>query len=200
MNVVQSLAIIWTLMLVSLGAVDLSQLRDITGIERPSDQPSAAPWPFWPWLILGAATIFVVGFVSLRWRRGRRPPMPDPRAEALAKLDELEAQTVSGNGNMERLHTVLSDIVRRYLERRFQLPVLRQTTDELLRDMARSALLPKEQPSAVQELLRRCDLAKFAGMNSSAIDGPSSVWLARELIRSTPTAGSSAALSTCESV
>jgi DnaJ-domain-containing protein 1 len=65
-------------------------------------------------------------------------------------------------GEVERYHTLTSDVVRAYLERRFSLPASHQTTAEFLDTMRRSPQLKPAQQRLLREFLERCDMAKFA--------------------------------------
>lgn len=64
--------------------------------------------------------------------------------------------------------TAASDIVRRYIEQRFDVTATHQTTEEFLRD-----LLDLAKPSLamhrglLSEFLHQCDLVKFAGISLS---------------------------------
>jgi len=63
----------------------------------------------------------------------------------------------------------VSDVVRRYIEQRFEVIATHQTTEEFLRDLlatSRSALL--RHRALLTEFLHQCDLVKFAGMSLTA--------------------------------
>jgi hypothetical protein len=62
--------------------------------------------------------------------------------------------------------TAASDIVRRYIEQRFDIAVTRRTTEEFLRDLiaAADASLARHQ-SLLGEFLKQCDFVKFAAMS-----------------------------------
>jgi hypothetical protein len=138
---------------------DLAELRDVT---PPEQLP---PGPVWrvpvylaalPLALAGA----LLGIVYLR-RRARRQVAPPPDVWALGELERIERLPLSEQAGVERLHTLLSDVVRRYLELRFQLPAPEQTTAEFLAAV-QSSSLPEEQQAMVRDLLERCDLVKFA--------------------------------------
>lgn len=141
---------------------DLGKLRDITGVERVPEPPPEAPWPIWPWLV--PAALGVSALLAWLWQRRRRRATPPPPADqwALAEIQRIAGLGLAGNGEVERYHTLLSDVVRRYLELRFQLPASRQTTPEFLQTMAASGLLAPAQQALLSGFLERCDLAKFA--------------------------------------
>jgi hypothetical protein len=142
--------------------VDLGKLRDITGVEQVPEPPPEPPWPIWPWLV--PPVLLVGGLLVWLIRRRRRREAPALPADqwALTEIQRIEGLELAGNGEVERYHTLLSDVVRRYLERRFHLPASRQTTPEFLRTMAASGLLTPAHQGLLGGFLERCDLAKFA--------------------------------------
>lgn len=142
-------------------AGDRGQPRDITGIEELPPLPPAPQWPYW--LAGGLVGAGVVGFVA--WRIARRqpgrPPLP-PDRWALQELKRIAALRLAEHGQAERFHTLVSDVIRRYLEARYDLRAPKQTTQEFLRGLPEPSPLPAERQEKLAEFLRRCDLAKFA--------------------------------------
>lgn len=142
---------------------DASQLRDITSIEElPRDPPG---YPGWPWLLasLGAAGV-VIMFVWL-WRRRRVLGIGLTPAEwARRELDRLLALGLPARGEGRRFHALLSNVLRHYIERRFALPARRQTTPEFFQTLAKDHQFTPEQQTLLRDVLDRCDLAKFAGV------------------------------------
>ena len=56
----------------------------------------------------------------------------------------------------------LSDIIRRYIENRFSIPAVEQTTQELLPGIMRLAGMNDAAKSGMQEFLQHSDMVKFA--------------------------------------
>jgi hypothetical protein len=113
--------------------------------------------------LAGLAAVAAAGLWML-WRRRRRrrtavpaaaPPLA-PLAELLAGLDRLAAER-----SPLVLHTGLSQALRRYLGRTLDFPAPESTTSEIQRRLA-SRGWPSAEVRAVVELLRACDLVKFA--------------------------------------
>jgi hypothetical protein len=138
------------------------ELRDITPPENPP-----APPPSWTrWLPWAGIVFAVLGLVAGGWGLRRRfatpaPPLA-PHEWAARELDRLEALHLPEAGEVERYHTLLSDVVRAYLERRFSLPASQQTTAEFLETMRRAPQLTPAQQGLLRDFLERCDMAKFA--------------------------------------
>jgi hypothetical protein len=157
-------------------------LRDITGIEEWPAPPPAARWPYW--LAVALASTAVVGLVGWRWGRGRpagRPLSPD--RWALAELDRIAALGLPQTGEAERFHTLVSDVIRRYLELRFDLRAPQRTTPEFLRSLGEQSPLPAERQATLSEFLRRCDIAKFAPVDVSVEECARSLELARTIVQ-----------------
>lgn len=136
--------------------VDVSEVRDPTGIEELPPPPAAEP-PSWPWIIGGA--LLAVGLLTLwRWLPRRMRLLPSAADVARGELQALAASP----GDSLALHTRLSDIVRRYLEARWQLPATRRTTPEFFAALLQASVLPEAEQGELRAVLERCDLAKFA--------------------------------------
>src|SRR5262249_26462872 len=98
---------------------DTAELRDITPIDQLPPRPS---WwdPLWaPGLVIGALSVTAIAWL---WLRSRRKPAPAPTPEqwALQELGAIPEPDPLVPGAVERFHTLLSDVVRHFLELRFQ--------------------------------------------------------------------------------
>jgi hypothetical protein len=164
--------------------VDLSEARDITDIEH---LPPVRPWWEWVlWALLGLVSgSLVVGALRLarRWRRGQAAL--SPAQLALYELDRLAGLKLPEAGRVERFHTLLSNILRHYLEKRFQIPARRQTTAEFLGALRQAPELSPSQQALLRDFLERCDLAKFAGVTPEPEACQAVADMARTLVEQT---------------
>jgi hypothetical protein len=135
--------------------------RDITSIE---ELPARTSWlAYLPWLGLGvAAAGLVAGAWGLRRTLTGKVRTLTAHEWAAREIDRLEALDLPAIGELDRYHTELGDIVRAYLEKRFQLPASHQTTAEFLETMKKSPQLSDGQRQQLRDFLERCDMAKFA--------------------------------------
>jgi hypothetical protein len=144
-----------------ISRADVGEAKDITPIE---ELPPESSWPLWLLAVLPALFLVAGALVLLVMRRRRllqAVPL-SPEQAALRELERADNLPLATARDVERYHTQLSDVVRRYLERRFQLPASRQTTAEFLSGMGRSLQLTAEQQALLRDFLSRCDLGKFA--------------------------------------
>jgi Domain of unknown function (DUF4381) len=147
----------------STGSTEPSEdIRDIRGPKYVFP-----PWLL-PALLAGAALLALGAYGIWRWQRRRqRPRALLPFEVALQRLEEI--RVLMQPASAREFSIAVSDIVRRYIEQRFDVIATHRTTEEFLRD-----LLESSNPSLARhrgllsEFLHQCDLVKFAGMSLSA--------------------------------
>jgi hypothetical protein len=146
---------------------DLKKLRDPTALERV---PNATSWPWLPWAGVGLGTAAVLGLAAYLLRRRSRAARAalTPEALALYELDRLERLRWPEKGRGERFVSLLSNVLRNYLEKKWNLPARRQTTPEFLRTLSAQSVLDEVQSKFLAEFLDQFDLAKFAGVEPAA--------------------------------
>jgi hypothetical protein len=116
---------------------------------------------FWWTLTILSAACLLAAWPLVRRRAAagpaaaEAPPLP-PFEELAAELDRLRGET-----SMAALHTRLSLALRRYLGRRLPFPAVESTTSEIQRQLL-SRRMPGPLVRQAVELLRACDLVKFA--------------------------------------
>jgi hypothetical protein len=112
--------------------------------------------------LIAAATVLVLALAWWGWRRLRaRRPQLTLLQRTLQKLEAT--RTFMEAGDARAFSAAVSDVVRAYIEVRFDVKATQRTTAEFLRDclaQVGSALQVHEQ--ALGEFLKFCDLAKFA--------------------------------------
>lgn len=140
---------------------DLAQLHDITAIEPlPPIEPPDHAWVWWT--VLAGSCFLVIGLVLVMRRWLRRRALRSPAQLAMHEWSRLIAMKLPEKGRSERFITLLTTLVRRYLERQFALPARRQTTPELLHQLAQTAALAPAEKQFLSSFLERCETVKFA--------------------------------------
>lgn len=157
----------------------------------------APPAPRWPWYAGGAAALITLaGAVVLIRRAGvarRVEAAPAPaHVEALAALSSLARLGLAEKGAFDPYFTELSRILRRYIERRFDLHAPTLTTDEFLQQSRRSDAIRAEYVRELEKFLRLADLVKFARHAPDAEEAGRAHDTARAFVESTAPVGSPA--------
>lgn len=144
----------------SLAAADLRDLKPQVSF----------PAVWWPYAVGGAIALALIAALLVWWiRRRRRPqaavvPLVRQRPAndvALEALRILEAKQLPLDGKFVEYYVALSDILRRYFEDGFGVAALEETTEELLRDLARHGF-DRPTIARVRALCEPTDLVKFA--------------------------------------
>lgn len=139
-------------------------------------------------LILAAIIFFGYKFYKKRKESGYlfKPPEPPIPAHEIAfeALDALIAKDLPGQGEFKQYYTELSDIIRIYIEGRFFIKALEETSYEILRDIKRQEI-SNENYAGLKELLDLSDLVKFAKYKPDENENTNSESLARQFITGT---------------
>jgi hypothetical protein len=168
----------------------LKMVRDVPPPEALPPLPSRLQWLPWAGLAGLVLVLTTVGLIMLRrWRCARQVLSPEQwAARELIRLQETSILSL----NAASYHTVLSDVIRRYLTERYALPATLQTTAEFLATIRTSSRLSAEQQTLLRDLLERCDLAKFAPVGASPEECRTATDLARAFVGKTTDANLSA--------
>ncbi len=151
---------VWIGLIVAASAPGAPVAEDIHDIRGP-----VYLLPDWvqPALIAGAALVALSIYGLWRWRRKRAARIWLPHEIALQRLEDIRA--LMQPASAREFSTAVSDIVRRYIEQRFEVTATRRTTEEFLRDLLDSsnASLARHQ-GLLGEFLQQCDFVKFAAL------------------------------------
>lgn len=144
-----------------LASDEALELSDALGELGPLSTPGP---PLWPWALAAAAAL--AGASPFLWRRIAAALALRRRKSAYelarAELDKLLYGPHPTGDALDAFYVSLSGIVRRYLEGRFGLHSVEQTTDEFLEDLSISPDLLRSHQELLQRFLREADLVKFA--------------------------------------
>jgi hypothetical protein len=130
------------------------------------------PWWQSPWFILlflcSLAVLVLAGrrlYIRFRLSRSQKPapelpPLELPHITALRLLEALRAKM--DELGPYRLTIECSWVLRKYIEARFKLRIVYQTTREFLRHAQTHSALSEEQRASLGQYLQFCDKVKFA--------------------------------------
>lgn len=149
----------------------------LDGPEPPlRDMKALVPPPWWAlvpwaWIAAGLALALLLWWLVRRWLRARRAqPKPAgpleafeaPEVEARRRLSALVARRLPEQGKTLEHGTELADLLRRFVERRFESPRPGYTTGELVRHLQARGDVASGDVNALRGILEACDLTKFA--------------------------------------
>lgn len=149
---------------------------DMRGDIRDITEPLRAPVTFaeiWFWLLTGIAVagivVLTVYYLQRRKRSQplvalRRKPLLPAHIIALEELDKLRARKLWQTGKVKQYHTELTEIVRSYIEAKFNIPALEMVTHEIIEAVGKTGM-NSETLTKLTQMLGLADLVKFAREN-----------------------------------
>lgn len=145
--------------------IDTSQaIKDIKG---PMDEPLTF-WDYWHYLLIALGAIIVIGatvWLLTRKKKEKYDKTEDPKIPAhifaLEALKQLDREKVWQSGEVKLYYVRLTEILRKYIERRFFIDALEMTTGEIVEAMEKRKM-SEEYIESVKNTLTLADLAKFA--------------------------------------
>jgi len=123
---------------------------------------------YWPWLLLPLAVLAVVLLLMyINKRRAEREPeatiIPEvaPHISAITRLEELQQSRLHEVVDKKPYYSELTEIIRVYLEGRYKVKALEQTSGEIIAGVQYLGL-DTESMDYITSLLRTADKVKFA--------------------------------------
>jgi hypothetical protein len=113
-------------------------------------------------LVLLAAIAGAYIFGRKKIKKLMTPPPKPPHLAAYEALERLNKSDLLRQGKIKEYYVRLSDIVRHYLEDRFDLRAPEMTTEEFLAKTKDTEGLSREDRNLLRDFMFHCDLVKFA--------------------------------------
>ena len=169
---------------VTIASVLPEKMTDINALKPAESFPNPWVWIVPAAALLLAALAYAVHRLYRQFRRGRElaeAPLP-PWDEALGALDALPWREWLGAGQIKRYYYALSEVLKRYIERRFEFAAAEQTTTEMLASM-RFHRTPMRDD--VARFFARSDLVKYAKLVPPEEESETAIAQVREFVLKT---------------
>jgi hypothetical protein len=158
----------WVCAAFLLGAVWAKAEEDIRDIRGPKAVPAGS------WSVYGAVGALIialcVGYVL--WRRRHREARPRILTLSEQTLERLErTRALMQPATAREFGIAASEVIRNYIERRFNVIATQRTTEEFLQTLLQNSneALARHRP-LLAEFLQQCDFVKFAGASLAVTD------------------------------
>ena len=167
-------------------------------------EPLAVKYSWMDWIrdngmVLGLGVLAVLILSGMIWyftkKRKVKPVVNIPAKPkipahqlALEKLHALNAQKLWQQDEIKRYYSELTDIVREYLEKRYQIHAMEQTTEEIFKSLKHRNILGVEKDK-LKQVLVLADLVKFAKEKPLSTENEQSMDYAISFVKNTQETG-----------
>jgi hypothetical protein len=143
---------------------DGAQSLELYGLRDVADLPRDWTWLSWAGGVAAAAALMAWALMLLLRRRRPVPapveaPVP-PGMWALLELERRSRLPVCQTGPAKTIYSMVSEVVRLYMQRRWHIPAIDMTTRECLNALAGRGL-DDQLLQWMRHFLDECDLVKF---------------------------------------
>ncbi len=171
--------------------VGLDEDGDIRDIKGPMGIPLNL-LPIFLLLLFVALAGGLARALYLRFRRGDpelrdtgpASPWRQPHEIALEALDRIESSALLENGEIKEYHIRVSEVLRSYVEGRFQVPAMEMTTLDILPGLEKTGV-DATILQGFETFLDQCDLVKFAKYRPEPTTARAVLELGRRLVEDT---------------
>jgi hypothetical protein len=167
-------------------------VKDIYDIKPPIEEPltigEVAPYAFGGLFLFGLIFLLIL---FLRRRKQNLPfafmqkPIDPPHVIALRELEKIKTEKLWLSENHKYFYTRLVDVIRVYIEGRYEVKAMEQTTDEILKGLKQVDFPVNELYNQLQESLTLADLVKFAKYTPVISDNEHNLKFAFEFVEMT---------------
>ena len=162
-----------------------SELKDIKG---PLDDNIG--WSdIWPWLVLILIILLSIFTYKKYFNKKKKTVVVKKNIQtpahilALNALKKLENKKLIDKKDIKEYYSSISEIIRRYIENRFNFPALELTTYEILNII--TAIIKKEESISLKNILEISDLVKFAKKIPNQNENVRNLNLATDFVKKT---------------
>lgn len=129
-------------------------------------------------LIVVIIALLVVAFIFIRRYFQNKPvfekqiiePVLPAHVIALGELDRIKSEKAWQQGRSKEYHTELTDVIRIYIERVFDMNSMEMTSEEILEHLQVLRTERKSAYTGLKQILQLADLVKFAKWNPTPDD------------------------------
>jgi hypothetical protein len=145
----------------------------LDSVIRDIKKPIKVPISFaeiYPYILgaIGVAALTYFVLYLLRKRKKKEPVFAPARPQepahliALRELDKLKEEKLWQRNEYKVYYTRLTEIIRNYIERRFNIPAMEQTSYDILQSWKQAGYNDRDLYDILRQLLNLADLVKFA--------------------------------------
>lgn len=173
--------------------MEVDTSKAIFDIRGPIEEPfSIIDWAKENWIWIAIVLVLLIGGIILIYYLKNRPDKVEeevkviipPHVIGLQKLQKLKEDQLWQAGKVKMHHSEISEIIREYIEKRYDVHALENTTDEIMQSLRFHSIAPNLL-TKLNQVLVLADLVKFAKEKPLANENEMSLINAVEFVKET---------------
>lgn len=176
--------------LVHVAGVKIDTTQEIKEIKAPLKIPLTFK-EILPYLIGLLALACLAGIITWLYIKRKKKNVPldekyllPPHVWALKELDKLQQDKLWQAGEIKHYYSRLTDIARTYIELRYKVPAMEQTTEELMKSMHKG-IVKQTLKKELNEILVLSDFVKFAKAQPDFMENEQALKVIKDFINKT---------------
>ncbi len=177
---------------IRVNSVKPSEAEDIKDIKPPMEiEIDYRKYIYYGLVGLGfLLLVFFIYYYYKKKKKGeeiipkRKKPLKPAHIEAIEELEKLKNSNLLSEGRIKEFYIIISEIIRRYIERRYFIYALEMTTSQICGELY-STEADNEIIELVYKFLGLCDFAKFAKYIPSDDENKKAVEQAFDIVNKT---------------
>ena len=150
--------------------LDTTQANAIADIKLPIEAPITIQEAL-PYILYALAIIVFILLVIyfIRKRKKHEPiikkkikPKEPANVIALRELDKIKHEKYWQKGKVKYFHSIVTDVLRTYIENRFDIMAMEKTSQEIISSFTNNKLLDDDSFEKLKQILTLADFVKFA--------------------------------------
>jgi len=146
--------------------------KGLTDIKKPIETPFhlSEMYKYLPWVLGVLLLTGIIVFVIMKFYGNKdtakifakEAPTIPPHIKALGELDRLKKEKLWQHNRVKEYYSGVTDTLRHYIEGRFQIRAMEQTTDEIMDAFSAVDITDVKSIDNLKQILLTADLVKFA--------------------------------------
>lgn len=170
-------------LLLNVFTVEVDTTKDIKPIANPMGEPYTLSeiLPYISIVVVVGLLVFAIFYFYQRKKKNKplfarkeKPQLP-PHEEAINRLAELRLKKLWQQDRLKEYHTELTDIVRYYIERRFDFQAMEMVSSEIVDELRLGKQVNEQALAKLKATLELADLVKFAKSGATALENDTSL-------------------------
>ncbi len=156
-------------LLLSVHTLEIDTTQDIKDI-KPIIEIKRSIWEYWYVFAIAVGVGLIAYIVFLLLKRKKLAQLPPerkvpPHIFAFDELKKLNDMKLWQKGQVKEFHIRLTEIIRKYIELRFDIPALEMVSSEIIQALRDKRIFDEQALSEFNRSLQISDLVKFAKFN-----------------------------------